>query len=90
MTWLANVEAFLAVAVAGVSAVLAGVSGISYRRLHNPRAALVGFGFLTFTGKGGYLFYAAYGSRGTEPWITIVALFDLLILLLLYLSIRIR
>ena len=90
MDWGANAEAFLTVAVLGLSILLAVVSGVSYRRLRNSRALLISLGFLGFAGKGAFLVGAALQSRGTEPWITVVASFDLVILVLLYLSIRTR
>lgn len=88
MDWGANAQAFLTVAVTGLALLLSAVSLLSFRRLRNRRALLIGLGFLAFAGKGGYLTYAAIQSLGDETWVTVVAVLDLVILALLYLAIR--
>lgn len=68
----------------------AAVSLLSYQRLKNRRAFLIGVGFLTFGAKGVFLVANSWATRGTTSWILPVAALDLLILLLLYFAIRSR
>ena len=88
--WAANAEVFSTVAVTGLSLILATIAILSYRRLRNKRALLIASAFLIFAGKGLLLTFASFQSRGTEPLILRTAGFDLLILLFLYLSMRVR
>lgn len=89
-TVVANVQAFAAIATTGLAALLAFVSFLSYKRLKNKRALFIGSGFVAFALKGVYLIVLAERIRGAETWVLWVALFDLAILLLLYLAIRSR
>ena len=88
--WAANAEAFSTVAVTGFSLILSTVAILSYRRLRNRRALLIASAFLIFAGKGLLLTFVSFQSRGTEPLILPMAGLDLLILLFLYLSMRVR
>lgn len=86
----ANLEIFTAIAVAGLAAILAGVSLFSYARLKRPRALFIGLGFLSLAGQGGYLISQAYRLRGSADWLFPVAGMALLALIFLYLALRIR
>lgn len=81
---------FAAVSVSGLAFLLAIVSGISWWRLRNRRALFIGVGFVAFGAKGVYLVARAYELRGSEPFLLVTALFDLAILVFLYLALRIR
>lgn len=85
-----NLAMFSAVAVLGLSVVLAGVSLLSYQRLRHKRALLIGLAFLAFAGKGVYLSNQAWEARGALEWLLPVSLLDLLALVLLYLALRLR
>lgn len=86
----ANLEIFACISVVGLAIILTIVSAISYRRLRHPRALFIGWSFLIFAVKGGYLVSRSVELRGSEPWVLTVALMDLVILALLYLALRIR
>lgn len=85
---LANLEIFGAVAVCGLGLILGAVSLVSYRRLRNPRALLIGSAFLVFAAKGAWLIRESWLERGGEDWLLPVALMDLAILALLYAALR--
>lgn len=87
---VANLQAFAAISVIGVAGLLAFVSFLSFKRLRNKRAIFIGSGFVVFLLKGVYLLVMAERIRGSEPWVLWVALFDLVIILLLYLAIKSR
>lgn len=84
----ANLEIFATASVLGIGLILFAVSLISYSRLRNTRALLVGLGFLVLAAKGAYLTTVSWETRGTEGWVLTVALFDLVLALLLYFAIR--
>lgn len=86
----ANLEIFLAISVLGFALIQAVVSLVSYQRLRNQRAFLIGVGFLAFAAKGAYLVVNSWTTRGESDWILPVAALDLLILLLLYFAVRSR
>lgn len=86
----ANVEMFAAVVVTGLALLLAFVSFASYRRLRHRAALLIGLAFVAFLAQGLWLVQQAYRLRGSEAWVSIVAIFDLLVLALLYLALRLR
>lgn len=89
-TVVANAQMFAAIAVTGLAALLAFVSFLSYQRLKNKRALFIGSGFVAFLLKGVYLIVMAERVRGAEDWVLWVALFDLAIILLMYLAIKSR
>lgn len=89
MDWAANAEAFSTVAVKGFSLILLTVSMPSYRRLRNRRALLMASAFLIFAVKGLLLTFVMSPSPRTEPLTLPMAVFDPLILLFLYPSIRV-
>ena len=82
----ANAAAFLAVAVVGIAAIMAGVSALSWRRLRHPRLALVAGGFLVLAVQGALAAWAASQGR---PDLAGAGL-DFLLVVLLYLSVAAR
>lgn len=83
----ANAAAFLAVAVLGVSLILAGVSALSWRRLGHPKLALVAVAFLALAVKGGLATLDAVQGR---PGSLVGSALDLAVVLLLYASVAAR
>lgn len=84
----ANVEMFAAIAVTGVGLLLALVSFVSWRRLRHPRALLIGLAFLAFALQGAWLVRESWRLRAGEAWLLTVSVFDLAVLVLLYLALR--
>jgi cell division protein FtsW (lipid II flippase) len=78
------------VLVVGLSAILAVVAFLTYRRLQRKRVLMIGWAFVVFATKGIYLVRRSLESRGAETWILPVAAFDVLVLLSLYLAVRVR
>lgn len=87
---LANLEAFLAVAVLGLALLLAVLGFISYRRIGHARILFISWGFLAFAVKGAYLLSAAWESRGDASWILPTAILDAVTLGFLYVALRVR
>lgn len=83
----ANAAAFLAVAVLGVSVLMALLSGLSWRRLRHPRLLFVGAAFAVLALKGAVGSYAALQAR--PPDLTMGGL-DFAVVLLLYASVAKR
>lgn len=87
-TLTANLEIFSTIAVLGLALLLAVVSLLSWRRLRHPRALFIGLGFVVLAIQGAFLVQQSMRLKGSEDWLVVVALLDLLALVLLYLAIR--
>jgi hypothetical protein len=87
---MANVQVFGAVVVLGGGLVLAAVSLVSYQRLRNIRALLIGLGFLGMAAKGGFLLWSAWQSGGSATWVLPMALLDMWVLIAFYTAMRKR
>lgn len=83
----ANAAAFLAVAVLGVSLLLAAVSALSWNRLRHPKLALVALAFGVLAVKGGLATLDAVQGR---PGDLLTNGLDLAVVLLLYASVAQR
>lgn len=83
----ANAAAFLAVAVLGVSLLLAIVSALSWNRLRHPKLALVALAFGALALKGGLATFEALQGR---PGDLVGSGLDLAVVLLLYASVAQR
>lgn len=83
----ANAAAFLAVAVLGVSLLLAAGSALSWSRLRHPKLAFVAAAFGVLALKGGLAAWAAVQGR---PGDLVGSGLDLAMVLLLYASVAPR
>jgi hypothetical protein len=85
-------EVFLAGLLLGLSAIMLVAAGVAYRRVGGQRLLFITLAFLVFTIKGAVLLAASFlgglqASLGVPPAILV---FDLAILVMLYLAVAKR
>jgi hypothetical protein len=83
----ANLAAFLAVAVLGIGALLAGITALSWRRLGHRRLLLVAVAFAVLAAQGAWVLLGVL--RG-QPADLVLGALDLGVVALLYASVAAR